>query len=108
MLAGCAGPPAPDAAVCRDYLHRLCLAPRCVVVDATLAPGDACEEALLERSGCADDSFTFATIGRSRFLECRAPLLRAGDATEAHPDCDDVAQSFSRCPEVVEFLRSPQ
>lgn len=105
MLVGCSGPPAPDAAVCRDVIHRLCLEPRCAVVDERIAPGSDCEQALLQRTGCGDDAFEFASPSRERFLECRGTLIRSGNDPEKAPPCEDVEATFDQCEEFTRFLR---
>lgn len=103
LLASCAGPPASDAALCQDLIHRVCLSPRCPAVDS-LEAGPDCEKTLLDRTGCSRDGFVLESISRPRFLECRLPLLRAGVHTQTHPDCDDLASSLEDCPELVQFL----
>lgn len=102
LLAACVGPPAPDAAVCQDLIHRLCAAPVCSAVSALGVPD--CEAAALARTGCGDDSFAFATPTRDRLLECRAMLLHPGQGPNAHPDCGDVDAMAQSCPDVVQFL----
>src|SRR5687767_13582951 len=102
-LAGCNGEPAPDAAVCRDFIHRICIAPICEVVTQSLTPGESCDEDLIARTGCGADDFAFAAFSRDRFLECRLPLMRAGASREAKPSCDDVEQSQEICPDVWAF-----
>jgi hypothetical protein len=101
---GCVGSPAPDAALCRDVIHRLCRTPRCAVVDAAFPYGDACEESLQVRSGCAAEDFTFTSPTRDRVLECRLPLVRVGTGVEQKPVCDDVAEALERCGDVTQFL----
>lgn len=105
VLAACAGPVAPDPAVCQDLIHRLCLDPRCSDVDSTLAITGDCENALLARTSCLSADFTFTTVSRERFLSCRAPLLHSGTDVQTHPDCGDVSALFSSCPDVVSFLK---
>ena len=106
LAVACAGPEAPDAAVCQDSIHRLCLAPVCSrVVDTLAVTGDAsCETTLLQRTGCGDAAFTFTTPTRERFLECRSPLLRGGPDRNDRATCADVEESFDRCPDVVTFF----
>jgi len=103
---GCLGPEASDAAVCADYIHRICSLPRCPIVDGTFALAGAadCETPLLVHSRCIEPGFTFSTPSRSAFLGCRAPLLRAGTEVAAHPSCEDIAQSFASCPDAVALL----
>lgn len=105
LSCACAGPPAPDAEVCRDVVHRLCQAPRCDQVTQALSVDDGCEQQLLARTGCAADDFAFQAPERTRFVDCRVALLRVGEGRQAHPDCDDVAEMFDRCPDVVRFMR---
>ncbi len=108
LFAACAGPPASDAEVCRDLVRRLCLPERCSIVDSELSVGSDCEATLLARTGCGDDDFQFSEPSRPRFLECRLPLLRRGAHVEQHPACEDVEESFDRCPDVVRFLGGRQ
>lgn len=103
-LLGCVGSPAPDAALCRDVIHRLCHAPRCAVVDAAFPYEAQCEESLQTRSGCAAEDFSFTTPSRARVLECRLPLVRVGTGVEQKPSCDDVAETIERCDDLVLFL----
>ena len=106
MLAGCQGPEASDPAVCRDYIHRLCISPVCAQVLPLFTAGASCEKTLQTKSGCLGDDFVFtAPITRDRFLNCRLALLRAGSNNEAHPNCDDVAEAFDRCPDVVRMIQ---
>jgi len=105
MLAGCDGPEAPDPAVCRDYIHRVCISPVCAQVATLFTPGTNCETTLQTNSGCLTDAFVFTTPTRNRFLSCRLALLRAGENVEIHPNCEDVAESFDRCPDVVRMLQ---
>ena len=103
----CVGPPAPDAALCQDVIHRLCLGPRCAEVDAALAVGDSCEQTLLSRTGCAAEDFAFASPSRAQVLECRLPLLRSGIGADQHPSCDDVAETVETCGDLIRFLGGP-
>ena len=41
---------------------------------------------------------------RARVLECRLPLVRAGETIDVHPACDDVDETVRVCPDVVRFL----
>lgn len=101
----CSGPDAPDGAVCRDVIHRLCDPPRCAAVNATFSVGDTCEADLLQRTGCNAVDFAFPEPpGRARILECRLFLLRAGGHPEEHPSCDDVAELIDTCGDVTAFL----
>src|SRR5687767_3499865 len=101
----CSGPDAPDGAVCRDVVHRLCDPPRCTAVNSALGVGDTCESVLLQRTGCNAEDFAFPDPpGRGRILECRLILLRGGGHPEEHPDCDDVAEFIDTCSDVTAFL----
>ena len=97
-------PPAPDAAVCQDFIQRICILPLCPDVANDLNPQGDCETTLLAQTGCGDPNFTFTTPSRDLFLSCRLPLLRAGSSADTHPNCDDVFDTFSTCPDVVAFL----
>ena len=104
-LVGCSGPAAPDAAVCRDVVTRLCTEPLCEPVATSFGvDGGPCEATLLQRSGCHDDGFMFSTPSRAEFLDCRIPLLRQGPSQKIHPACADVAEVFLVCPQVVRFF----
>ena len=103
-LCSCQGALAPDAAVCRDVVHRVCIPPRCSRT-ATLGVDTNCEDTLLSRTGCEAADFEFTTPTRERFLECRLPLLHAGKNAETHPDCLDVDQMLNECPDVERFLQ---
>jgi hypothetical protein len=105
LAAGCSGPPAPDAAICQDVIHRICLAPRCPSVSTALNVGDACEAQLLSRTGCGNEDFTFTEPTRQQVLQCRVPLLRNGNGPEQHPSCPDVEEMFDNCGGLVSFLR---
>ena len=103
MLSGCEGPPAPDVEVCRDSIHRLCVPNLCPAAAALFSTGD-CEATLRANTGCAGDGFVFTSPDRAHFLNCRVALLRAGQNSDQHPDCDDVNESFDRCPDVQRFF----
>ncbi len=105
--AACVGPPAPDAALCRDVVDRLCAAPRCAPVDAQLAVDDSCVATLLSRTHCDADDFVFDVPNRRRWLDCRSVLVRSS-VTAQHPDCSDVAQFFSTCTDATSFLGATQ
>jgi hypothetical protein len=105
MLAGCQGPDAPDPALCRDYIHRVCIAPVCAQVVSLFPVGASCEATLQANAGCQNDDFVFTTPTRAKFLNCRLPLLRASENVEAHPACEDVAEAFTSCPDVVRMLQ---
>ncbi len=102
-LTACNGPEAPDVAVCRDAIHRLCIPDVCPSV-VPLFTAD-CEATLLAGSGCESETFAFTSPTRNRFLDCRIALLRAGQNSQTHPSCDDVNETFDRCPDVVRFYR---
>lgn len=104
LAAGCVGPEAPDPALCRDLVTRLCLVPRCGQVDSQLAVGDDCEATLLARTGCGSEDFTFGEPSRARVLECRVPLIRVSTSHAVQPGCDNVAEVFANCPDLVRFL----
>lgn len=101
--AACSGPPASDAALCRDVITRLCAA-RCPDADLKLKLTGAsdCVATLTGRTGCSDDGFMFQS--RSAFVSCRLPIVRASDAVTAVPDCDDVDDMFRLCPSMVDFF----
>lgn len=106
LAAGCHGPDAPDAVLCRDVVTRLCLGPVCTAVASSLSvTADDCEATLLSRTGCGADSFAFTTPDRARFLECRRPLVRASDSTYVKAPCPDVDELFATCPDVTAFLK---
>ena len=94
-----------DPALCRDLIHRLCLPERCEETDTALGTTDACEAQLLSNTGCGEEGFGFATPSRKRILECRLPIVRAGDGIQTHPACVDVADMVRDCSDVVGFLR---
>ena len=104
--AACSGPPAPDAALCRDVIHRLCLKPVCQRVTDRLQPGDACEETLLARTGCSDDAFEFSTPTRAQVIDCRNLLTRSGLDPEKAPACEDVENTLDQCGELTSFLEA--
>lgn len=107
LLCRCSGPEAPDPALCRDVITRLCLGPICDITQSTLSVNPSnCESALLNRTGCENDSFGFVTPVRARVLECRVPLLRRGASQRVGPDCSDVVEVFEDCPDLVRFLGS--
>jgi hypothetical protein len=100
-LSACSGPDAPDAAVCRDVITRLCQTATCPGVGAQLAPGLDCELSLQERTGCGADGFTFTSPSRERVLTCREQLLRNGESTEKPPACEDTTRFLSDCEDVA-------
>ena len=105
FFCACSGPEAPDAALCRDFVHRLCLPEVCSTVQSTLSPGSSCEEQLLQNTGCGSDEFEFAVPTRGVIIECRLFLLHQGTNINQHSDCGDVDDMFDRCPDVVTFLK---
>ncbi len=106
-LLACQGAEAPDAAVCRDVLQRVCLARTCDGVPAQVPEGDGCEETLRARTGCGDDAFTFGTPSRDRMLDCRAILVReSGIDVGVAPACADAGETFAQCPELGTFLEA--
>ncbi|MEW6432988.1 MAG: hypothetical protein AB1730_15905 [Myxococcota bacterium] len=105
VLAGCSGPPAPDAVLCRDIITRLCLGPVCANTRLALnVPEDGCEVELLQRTGCGADEFGFTTPDRARALQCRRPLIRVSTSTSVKAPCPDVDEFFSTCPDMRDFL----
>ncbi|HEX4622321.1 MAG TPA: hypothetical protein VH208_12205 [Myxococcaceae bacterium] len=107
LAAACNGPPAPDAAVCQDFIHRICIQPLCPAVTNNVPLTGDCEQTLLAQTGCASDAFTFTSPDRNRFLACRLPLLRAGSSSDTPPNCDDVQDIVTTCPDVIRFLNTP-
>ncbi|MGQ0503895.1 MAG: hypothetical protein ACT4TC_01095 [Myxococcaceae bacterium] len=104
LFTACSGPLASDAAICRDWIARVCAAPRCEQVTISLEVGDDCSEVLLARSGCAAEGFTFTSVMRERFLNCRLPLLRGGRTEPVAPDCIDLSQAFDQCTDVTRIF----
>lgn len=104
-LAACVGPPAPDPALCRDLIHRVCKAPRCSNTVVLSVADNTCEQVLQQRTGCDSEDFVFTAPTRDRVLECRAPLVRAGNNVEQHPDCLDVDSMLTDCPDVTRWLQ---
>lgn len=106
-LPACVGPEASDAAVCQDFIDRICQPPICFNASAALTlPADemGCENTLLARTGCDSPDFAFGGITRERFLSCRLPLLNAGSASNTPPNCDDVQDIIMDCPDVIQFM----
>jgi len=108
LLCACSGPPAPDSALCEDFITRLCLARSCPGVEASLAPGAECQASLLERTGCGEDAFTFREPSRERLLACRQPLVRRDTSPAKAPSCEEVAEVQRDCPDVLLFLGGRQ
>ncbi|XXF79215.1 hypothetical protein P2318_05525 [Myxococcaceae bacterium GXIMD 01537] len=104
LLCACSGPPAPDAALCEDVVIRLCHARSCPGLDAALEPGSDCRATVLERTGCADDAFTFVEPTRERFISCRLPLVSRSTSPDVAPTCNEVTQLQQSCPDVMQFL----
>ena len=105
VVLSCSGPAAPDVAICRDVIGRVCMAPLCDAVPARLAvDAGSCEATLLARSGCSNEAFAFTSPSRVEVLDCRVPLLRQGASQMTHPSCADVSEVFTDCPQVVRFL----
>lgn len=111
-LAGvfaCAGPPAPDAALCQDVISRLCLARSCTGLNAQLGLGDEeCQPTLEERTGCGAEDFAFSEPSRERILSCRLPLVERSTAPGRAPTCEEVGEVVRDCPDVLDFLRGGQ
>jgi hypothetical protein len=104
LLGGCVGPEAPDGALCQDVVTRVCHAPRCAEVESRYGVGEDCDQALLARTGCAQEGFAFPAGFRDRLLSCRLMLLREGDEAARHPGCDNVTDFLTLCPDVAGFL----
>lgn len=105
FVSSCVGPEAPDVALCRDVVTRLCLGPVCEAVTERLGVSpERCEPTLLQRTGCGADSFAFTAPSRARVLECRVPLLRLGASQAVKPACQDVADFLADCPDVAAFF----
>ncbi len=108
-LLACAGPPAPDAALCQDVITRLCLARSCTGLNEQLALGNNdCQPTLLQRTGCGAEDFAFSAPTRERFLSCRMPLVRRDTDPSKAPTCEEVGTLVSDCPDVIQFLGGPE
>lgn len=106
LMVGCAGPEAPDGALCRDVVTRLCAPPLCTEALRSLSVEEkTCEATLLQRTGCDAAEFTFTQPSRARVVECRVPLLRQGASQRAKVSCADVAEVFTDCPDFEAFWR---
>ena len=106
MLLACSGPPASDAALCRDVARRICISECGNAFNSLgLQLVTDCEGELQRRTRCDTDDFVFADHGvdRSAFLSCRLPILRAGDHVDQRPDCMDVDDMFRGCPTMQQF-----
>jgi hypothetical protein len=109
LSSSCAGPDAPDVALCQDVITRVCLARSCSGVNDRLALGNNdCQSTLRERTGCGADEFAFSEPSRERILTCRLPLVRKGTDPSRAPDCDDVDEVLEDCPDVIDFLGGRQ
>ncbi|MEW5740525.1 MAG: hypothetical protein AB1938_16475 [Myxococcota bacterium] len=105
FAAGCYGPPAPDVALCRDIITRLCLGPVCASTKSALNVQDeGCETELLTRTGCNNEEFAFTSPDRPRVLQCRRPLVRISASTYVKAPCPDVDEMFATCPDMTKFL----
>lgn len=103
LALACQGQSAPDAALCDDLVNRLCAEPVCQVVTERLKPSSSCVEDLGGRAGCASADFAWGENGtptRERILDCRLPLIRSGDSVTSAPSCEQVEESFDRCPDL--------
>lgn len=105
LLAGgaCSGPPASDAALCRDVAHRICISGCGTAYNLLGLVPDAntCDAELLARTRCDDETFMFES--RANFLSCRLPIIRSGDDRESRPSCDEVDDMFRTCPSMLAF-----
>jgi hypothetical protein len=104
VATACHGPAASDAALCTDLSTRLCATPVCPVVTERLKPGKDCLADLSARAGCDAESFTWGDNGtpsRDRILDCRLPLIRSGDDVSRAPRCEEVEETFDRCPDIA-------
>lgn len=106
-LFACQGPPADDAAVCRDVVRRVCAEPLCETMQQRLGIGRDCISALTTRAGCDEDGFAWGENNRpsrDRVLECRLPLIRSGDSVDNSPSCTDIDEMFDRCNDMERLL----
>ena len=102
VLMACSGPPASDAALCRDVAHRICISQCGNAYNSLGLQGVAdCDGELQRRTRCDTEDFMFAD--RGNFLSCRLPILRAGDNVEQAADCNDVDDMFRGCPSMLTF-----
>ena len=108
-VSACYGPPAPDAALCQDVISRMCLVRTCPGVSEQLALGNnECNSTLLQRTGCAEEDFTFTEPTRERVLHCRLPLIRQGTDPGKAASCEDAAEVLEDCPDLMNFLGGRQ
>lgn len=106
LVFACGGPPAPDAALCRDVLARVCLARSCPAVGEPLGLGTGvCQATLEARTGCGEEAFVLSEPSRERLLFCRQPLVRRGTDPGKAPTCGEVAEAFRDCPDLATFLQ---
>lgn len=104
-LFACAGPSAPDAALCQDVVSRVCLARSCPGLNEQLSLGNNdCEPTLLSRTGCEAEDFAFTEPGRERVISCRLPLVKRSTDPNRAPTCEEVGELVRDCPDVVDFL----
>jgi hypothetical protein len=105
----CSGPPAPDAALCQDVIHRMCLARTCEGVNEQLALGSMdCRSTLEARTGCGAEDFAFSEPSRERVLRCRLPLVRQSTDPGKAPTCETVDEVLEDCPDLIGFLGGRQ
>lgn len=74
-----------------------------MIVSERLKPAKDCLADLTQRVGCANDEFTWGEAGRptrERILDCRLPLIRSGDDVTRAPRCEEVEETFDRCPDI--------
>lgn len=107
LTVSCSGPPASDAALCRDVAHRICISGCATIYNQLGLATDAttCESTLLTRTGCGDETFMLAS--RTNFISCRLPIIRDGDDVEQVASCDDIDDMFRGCPSMLTFYRGP-
>ena len=105
LFAGCVGPAASDAELCRDVITRLCHAPLCDEAQRSLSvDAGVCEETLLAQTGCGAAEFSFSTPSRQRVLECRAPMALESSSRSEKPTCEAVFEAL-RCLDLLAFLK---
>lgn len=105
LSAGCVGPAASDAELCRDVITRLCHEPLCDEAQRSLSvDAGVCEEKLLAQTGCGADEFSFSTPSRQRVLECRTPMALESSSRSEKPTCGAVFEVL-RCLDLLAFLR---
>lgn len=105
LSSACVGPDAPDVEVCRDVIERFCAAGSCTSLSTRLSlPTMDCVSTLEQRTGCSKPDFLFSTPDRATVLNCRLPLVRAGETRGTVPSCDDADETVRNCPSLVTFL----